>query len=123
MNIKSIRWKPGFRSKGVDVESVHEALVEIKEKSELTPDNVISAAYPEDSALHPLFEWDDDKAAFEYRRSQARKVIASIEITYEGGPKEPMRAFEVVKQGQRSEAPVVAYQSVEEIMANHKREG
>lgn len=41
----------------------------------LKPQVVVKAAEPEKSPLHHWFQWDDSKAAHEYRLEQARRLI------------------------------------------------
>lgn len=41
---------------------------------------VVSAASDPQSAMHRYFEWDDTAAAHEYRLSQARQLIRSIQV-------------------------------------------
>ena len=48
----------------------------------LTPKNLVEEARPEDSPLHPEFDWDDTIAAEKWREEQARQVIKTI-ILYE----------------------------------------
>lgn len=62
----------------------------------LTPAAVVDEARPEDSVLHPDFEWDDAQAAEKYRRQQARQMIGAVCIVQEE-PKAPVRAFVSVK--------------------------
>lgn len=50
----------------------------------ISPTLVLKAARNKESALHSKFEWDKDKAAFQYQLGQARRLIKIIEITYEG---------------------------------------
>lgn len=47
---------------------------------DLTPEQVVEAAREKDSPLHSRFEWDDSLAAVEYRKVQARQIIASYKI-------------------------------------------
>ena len=42
----------------------------------LTPKNVVEEARPEDSPLHPEFEWNDTVAAEKWREKQAQLLIA-----------------------------------------------
>lgn len=42
--------------------------------------DVVAAARPESSALHPFFEWDDSKAAREYRLGQAKTLVRAVII-------------------------------------------
>lgn len=47
----------------------------------LQPDAVVEAARPESSPLHSRFEWNDGKAAEEYRIWQARQLIrVTVEV-------------------------------------------
>ena len=46
----------------------------------LLPEDVVSAAEDEDSALHAHFQWDDERAAHMHRLEQARKLITSVDI-------------------------------------------
>ena len=47
----------------------------------LRPVEVVEAAEPEDSPLHDWFEWEDGKAAAEYRLTQARRLIqVTVEV-------------------------------------------
>jgi hypothetical protein len=58
------------------------------------PETIVDAARPEDAPLHPAFEWNDDVAAEEYRKEQARKLINHIIIIEPGKPSdECFRAF------------------------------
>lgn len=54
-----------------------------KDYGEVTSTRVLEEARPEDSILHPIFEWDDTVAAEKYRLEQARKLINNIEIEIE----------------------------------------
>lgn len=66
---------------------------------------VVEAARPEDSPLHPAFEWDDVKAAEAWRVEQARHLIRVIEVVVEkaDGGHAPTRAFvSVVRDTDRS---------------------
>ena len=59
----------------------------------VTVDMVIDAAKNEDSPLHSHFEWDNDKAAENYRRWQARALIARCKITIASSEGVEVRAF------------------------------
>ena len=56
-----------------------------KEKGMLYTCDVVDKARPESSIIHKDFEWDDGVAAEEHRRSQARRLISSVEIVWEEG--------------------------------------
>jgi hypothetical protein len=63
----------------------------------IDPASVVKDARCPSSPLHEAFEWDDGVAAEKYRLHQARRLLASIEVTIEGDPEanEPqtVRAF------------------------------
>lgn len=66
------------------------------EEGRLTPKNVVNEARPEESPLHPEFEWDDAIAAEKWREKQAQLLIAhTIMIDEEQPNAEPSRAFYV----------------------------
>lgn len=48
---------------------------------ELTPDEVLAAAAPEDSPIHDQFEWDDGKAGHTHRLTQARALIRRVRVS------------------------------------------
>lgn len=76
--------------------ALRDALTELFERDgELTPQQVVVAATPEDSELHRYFEWDDSKAAAKHRLHQARSLIRSCRITVITRPEETVavRAF------------------------------
>lgn len=49
----------------------------------LTPDVVVDHASAKESPLHPYFEWDNSKAAKEFRLVQAAQLIRRVKVTYE----------------------------------------
>ncbi len=49
-----------------------------------TARDIVEYARPKKSPLHKFFEWDDDKAADQYRLTQARTLIKCIVIKLEG---------------------------------------
>lgn len=79
-----------------DAQAVGDKLTEIKERDgAITPDAVVQEAKPKKSVLHGYFEWDDSKAANEFRLNQARHLTRNIiAVSYkEGEPAESYRAF------------------------------
>jgi len=77
---------------------------------ELTEEIVLKAARKVSSALHDYFEWDNTKAAEQYRLQQARAVIINVKVTvmassgeeitkrvyasqYDPSSEEPLRGF------------------------------
>lgn len=75
------RFRPGV-SVDVDAQTAGESLERIREANggALRPCDVVEDARPEDSPLHPAFEWDDSIAAEEHRRAQARRLISGLRI-------------------------------------------
>lgn len=64
----------------------------------LTAKTLLDANRPEDAPLHSEFEWDDSKAAEQYRESQARHIIHCLCIKRTEETSEPVRAFFAVSQ-------------------------
>lgn len=69
-------------------ERVADELAAIGRRGKLDPKRVVEWAreHPE-STLHGQFQWDDSKAAEEFRIWQARKLIVSVEVEYHDGEK------------------------------------
>lgn len=65
----------------------------------LTPENLVDASRPEDAPLHQEFEWNDELAAEEYRKTQARLLISNLSIVIEEQKQEPVRAFFSLQHG------------------------
>ena len=55
-------------------------VVRIKESKGLTAENLLEVAKNKNNPLHDLFEWDNTKAAEQYRLQQARVFINEIKI-------------------------------------------
>ena len=68
----------------------------------ITADAVIEEARKRGSPLHGFFEWDDSRAAQEYRLDQARHLVRSITVTVEGNG-EPIAVRAFVHVGSRQE--------------------
>lgn len=88
------QWKNGWHY-AADAQAVGERLASLAGQvgDGLTPRAVVDDARSPKSPLHPCFEWDDAKAAEEYRVEQARAVIQRITVVIEERPTEPVRAF------------------------------
>ena len=62
-----------------DVQTVGPALDALRKRDGgLTPKTVVDEAAPDESPLHPPFEWDDEAAAERYRIWQARVLIRNV---------------------------------------------
>lgn len=101
------KWKCDYYS--VDANVVGKALEEIEEENgEITARLVVDKATPEESELHSLFTWDNEKAADEWRLHEARRVIAAVAVVYEednNAENHTIRAFANV--GARNKASFV----------------
>jgi hypothetical protein len=58
----------------------------------LRPADVVEAARPVKSPLHSRFEWDNAKAAHDYRLWQARELIRVV-VTVHPSTQKPFRAY------------------------------
>jgi hypothetical protein len=54
-----------------------------------SPQAIVDRARPSRNPLHKAFEWDDTKAAEEYRKEQARSLVHNFEIVFEDGSNAP----------------------------------
>lgn len=74
------QWKPGTRY-SVGAQIAAERLKEIGARAGgITPRAVVDDARSNNSPLHKCFEWDDGKAADEYRLGQARSLIGALVV-------------------------------------------
>lgn len=64
------------------IKEAGECLVHLARKHKLMIplDEIVNTARPPTSPLHPVFEWDDKKAADEYRLHQARHLVRCFTI-------------------------------------------
>lgn len=83
------------RTWGVSAQIAGEELEKIESRDgEITPRAVVEEARPEGSKLHNVFEWDNEKAAEQYRLTQASHFIRCIVVKPEEKEnKEPVRMF------------------------------
>jgi hypothetical protein len=104
-------WTPGSRVP-VPAQVAGEELDRIREVSGgvLKQEDVVAAAEPVGSPLHPAFEWRDTEAARLYRLTQANYLIRSIKVAYEVND-EPraFHAFVSVSTGDETRPSYVAF--------------
>lgn len=92
-------WKPNSRH-SIPAQTAGEEISRIRKErgSFFTPEDVVTESEPEDAVLHPEFEWDDKRAAVEYRKEQARHLVDHVVVIEESTPKEEwIRAFVSVR--------------------------
>jgi len=100
------QWKIKSFAKNIDVDKAIEIFSKIQEtEGGLTPENIIKAARPKKSPLHAAFEWNDGKAAEQYRLQQARNIINNVEVVIiSDGEERNIPVYEIVTipdQGRR----------------------
>lgn len=76
---------------------------------------MVSFARDPSSALHGCFEWDDTKAAHEYRLMRARNLIVTVKFT-PVGTNRPIQAFVSLKQDRSN--PKGGYRELAAVMRN-----
>ena len=79
----------------------------LKKDGSLTASGVLADAESPTSKLHSLFQWDDSKAANEFRLIEARKVIKRINITIEEPTEQIINVPAIKGEGQYKTASVV----------------
>lgn len=109
------KFKKGSHIRG-NAQEIGETLEQVRESNNgLTASAVVKAAAPKRHPLHRYFEWSDQKAAIKYRESQARHLIAAIEVRIrqdDGKTSAPVRAYVAI--GESTDR----YLSVFTVMAN-----
>jgi hypothetical protein len=121
MEVENVRWRDRFPSNGVDPVKAYQEILRLKAQNNnsVSPELLVESARSADSTLNRLFTWDDTEAARNYRVQQAATILRSIEVIYVSGPKNPMRAFEIVQNKRRGDAKTVTlYATVEEACAD-----
>jgi hypothetical protein len=73
-------------------EIIRAHLEKLARDGRLTPEQVLTDARKKTSPIHDAFEWDDSKAAEQFRLSQARHLIARVEVEFVRDPHQPNRA-------------------------------
>jgi len=113
--MKKYEWKMKSFAKGIEPDLAVEEFERIEGLyGSLTAEHILKAAEPEDSILHPLFEWDDDKAAEKYRLQQARSIINNIEVKIVAdGAARNIAVYEIVNLGENR-----AYKHIESLTPN-----
>lgn len=103
-----IEWAKGSRRK-VKAEDAFGELERIREETgTLTPQGIVDESKPEEAVLHPEFDWDDEHAANEWRKEQARNIVQTLRVVEErdGGVETSAPALvSVVVDGERGYQP------------------
>ncbi len=115
-------WRPGG-SHEADAQDVGMELEIVAENHNLKihAADVVEYAKDKETALHDLFEWDNKKAGYEYRLTQARHVVRHVMVRVEVG-KTPdnqpievsIRKYETVRESETQNV----YMDTLEVLAN-----
>lgn len=113
----SFRHRRAFHSINADVAGAELSRIAERDGA-LSPASVVNEARPEDAPLHPAFEWQDERAAEEWRKHQARSLIASVQVVSPPAS-EPRLAFVsvVADDGARSYQAADVVASDDDLMA------
>lgn len=101
---QSYEYASGYRiNQKIQAKIVGEILEKIEKRDNtITPEAVIEEAKPKKSPIHGCFNWDDAKAANEYRLWQARNLIRSVVIIKEDREPEKRFAYIPGEEGNRA---------------------
>lgn len=88
-----------------------------EQKGSVTPEDIVTAARDEASPAHRYFEWNDQKAAQQYRLEQARYILRVIHV--EIAPQETIRAFHSVHIDEMSSTDR-QYVSLKQVQSNDR---
>lgn len=89
--MKQFTFRDGNRISGVDADVAGLELERIHEKhGALKPKAVVDESRPDDAPLHPVFEWNDEIAAEEWRVHTARNLIRSVHVIKENSEPAPV---------------------------------
>lgn len=94
---KKYSFRRGARVQGVSAEVAAQELERIRKVNggSLSPEAIVESARASSSPLHPVFEWDAEKAAYAHWLWQARNLSRSIQFVYEDQPDMEPQTFYV----------------------------
>lgn len=84
-----------WKIKGIFHADADKVYSEIGNLESITPQNILEKARNKKSELHKCFEWDDSKAAEQYRLSQARQIIRLLVVSPVQEDITPIRIFQI----------------------------
>jgi hypothetical protein len=104
--MEGFSWRMKGLAKRVDPSAAGQELQRIQNVyGSITPEILVGEAKKRKSPLHNIFEWDDTKAAANYRLQQARILLNNIRVTVvTDGESKEISVYEVtsVKEGYKS---------------------
>ena len=111
--------RKGSRIKQADAEIIGPALEKIKQRHKtLTAELILAEARRRRSPLNQFFEWDDTKAANQYRLVQARTMRGAIEVVINETKIPAFHRVTVLVQSedQKKPKPVSVFLGIEDIL-------
>lgn len=99
------KWRIGYNFKA-DPEKAAKVMNKLAKTGQLNAETLVEVSRPKNAPLHDDFEWDDTKAAENWRKQQGRCMINSLLMIPEetsSKEKEPIRAFFKVDQVDNSQ--------------------
>lgn len=89
-----------FYTNNVEAQDAGEELERINDKyGQTTASNVVDESRPEEAVLHEAFEWDDEVAAEEHRKTQARSLIKTVRVIHPEKGEQPAFVHVAVLKG------------------------
>lgn len=100
-----------------DAEAVYSEITALGDS--FSPEQIVEAAKDENSELHKCFTWDDTVAAENWRKHQARVLVAQLVVRTETSDNEPVAVRVIATTSTRNEyKPVVKLLEVEQDYAD-----
>ena len=100
------QWKTGSRFK-TDANIAAGIMNELAKENRLNAETLVDVSRPENAPLHSEFEWDDAKAAEEWRKQTGRVMIASVVCKIENSvQEEPVRAYFHLEREEKEYTPI-----------------
>ena len=94
---RKYEWNPDYRLK-IDANVVGGVLEQIEERDGgVTATAFLDASRPEDAPTHSCFEWDDEKAAENWRLHQSRTTINALRVSYTNADGEDVKVSAFIK--------------------------
>lgn len=84
-----------------DAEAVYSEITALGDS--FSPEQIVEAAKDETSELHKCFTWDDTIAAENWRKHQARVLVAQLVVRTETSDNEPVAVRVISSTGVRNE--------------------
>ena len=93
--MKKYKAKKGARFNDEEAQVIGQTIEDLRDsKGHITPIELVKNAKNKNSPIHNFFEWDEGKAAEEYRLQQARDLVNHVvEIVVIGGEETEQRSF------------------------------